>query len=77
MAARLVTKGAAIEDSRKLTGPEKAAVVLLSLGEEHTALWERLEEDEIKEVFLQVAIYCGVPAAVVAFRCAKEVFQSA
>jgi 4-carboxymuconolactone decarboxylase len=27
-------------------------------------------------VFLQVAIYCGVPAAVVAFRCAKEVFQS-
>jgi len=26
-------------------------------------------------VFLQVAIYCGVPAAVVAFRCAKEVFQ--
>ena len=31
-------------------------------------------QDEIKEVFLQVAIYCGVPAAVVAFRCAKEVF---
>jgi len=22
-----------------------------------------------------VAIYCGVPAAVVAFRCAKEVFK--
>ena len=35
-----------------------------------------LTKDEIKEVFLQVAIYCGVPAAVVAFRCAKEVFQS-
>jgi 4-carboxymuconolactone decarboxylase len=33
-----------------------------------------LSKDEIKEVFLQVAIYCGVPAAVVAFRCAKEVF---
>jgi 4-carboxymuconolactone decarboxylase len=33
-----------------------------------------LTKDEIKEVFLQVAIYCGVPAAVVAFRCAKEVF---
>jgi 4-carboxymuconolactone decarboxylase len=26
-------------------------------------------------VFLQVAIYCGVPAAVVSFRCAKEVFR--
>jgi 4-carboxymuconolactone decarboxylase len=25
-------------------------------------------------VFLQTAIYCGVPAAVEAFRCAREVF---
>jgi 4-carboxymuconolactone decarboxylase len=32
--------------------------------------------EEIQEVLLQAAIYCGVPAAVVAFRCAKEVFQS-
>jgi 4-carboxymuconolactone decarboxylase len=32
--------------------------------------------DEIKEALLQTAIYCGVPAAVVAFRCAKEVFAS-
>jgi 4-carboxymuconolactone decarboxylase len=34
-----------------------------------------LSKDEIKEVFLQVAIYCGVPAAVTAFRCAREVFK--
>jgi 4-carboxymuconolactone decarboxylase len=33
-------------------------------------------KDEIKEVFLQAAIYAGVPAAVAAFRCAKEVFAS-
>ncbi len=39
------------------------------------ALRNGLTKEEIKEVFLQVAIYCGVPAAVVAFRCAKEVFQ--
>ena len=32
-------------------------------------------KEEIREVLLQVAIYCGVPAAVVAFRCAKEVFK--
>jgi 4-carboxymuconolactone decarboxylase len=31
-------------------------------------------KDEIKEVFLQVAIYCGVPAGVDSFRIAKEVF---
>jgi 4-carboxymuconolactone decarboxylase len=29
--------------------------------------------EEIREVFLQVAIYCGVPAGVDAFRIAREV----
>ena len=33
-----------------------------------------MTKDEIKEVFLQVGVYCGVPAAVVAFRSAREVF---
>jgi 4-carboxymuconolactone decarboxylase len=57
--------------------------MLCALGKEHElklhirgALNNGLTKDEIKEVFLQVAIYCGVPAAVVAFRAAKEVFQS-
>ena len=50
MAARLVSKGAAVDDAKKLTGPEKAAVVLLSLGEEHTVLWQQLDDEEIKEV---------------------------
>ena len=31
--------------------------------------------DEIKEVFLQAGVYAGVPAAVDAFRAAKEVFD--
>jgi 4-carboxymuconolactone decarboxylase len=39
------------------------------------ALNNGLTKDEIKEVFLQVAIYCGVPAGVDSFRIAKEVFQ--
>jgi 4-carboxymuconolactone decarboxylase len=38
------------------------------------ALNNGLTKDDIKEVFLQVAIYCGVPAAVDSFRTAKEVF---
>ena len=29
---------------------------------------------EIREILLQVAIYCGVPAAVDSFRIAREVF---
>jgi 4-carboxymuconolactone decarboxylase len=34
-----------------------------------------LSKIEIKEVFLQSAIYCGVPAAIDAFRSAREVFN--
>ena len=34
-----------------------------------------LTKNDIQEVFLQVAIYCGVPAAVDSFRLAREVFQ--
>ena len=43
-------KNKAILDPSKLSGPEKAAVVLLALGEDHTAIWEALDEEEIKEV---------------------------
>ena len=32
-------------------------------------------KDEIREVFLQAAIYCGVPAAIDSFRVAREVFK--
>lgn len=34
-----------------------------------------LTKDEIQEIFLQTAIYCGVPAAIDSFRTAKEVFD--
>ena len=39
------------------------------------ALANGVTKDEIREVFLQVAIYCGVPAAVDSFRIAREVFK--
>jgi 4-carboxymuconolactone decarboxylase len=32
-------------------------------------------KDEIREVFLQAAIYCGVPAAMDSFRNARETFK--
>ena len=54
--------------------------MLVALGKEHElklhlrgALTNGLTKDEIKEVLLQTAIYCGVPAAVDSFRIAKEV----
>jgi len=39
------------------------------------ALNNGVTKEEIREVFLQVAIYCGVPAAMDSFRIAREVFQ--
>jgi 4-carboxymuconolactone decarboxylase len=37
------------------------------------ALTNGVSREEMREIFLQVAIYCGVPAAVDAFRTAREV----
>lgn len=39
------------------------------------ALANGVTKDEIKEVFLQTAIYCGAPAAIDSFRAAKDVFK--
>jgi 4-carboxymuconolactone decarboxylase len=41
------------------------------------ALRNGCTKDEVMEVLLQAAIYCGVPAAIDSFRIAKEVFQEA
>jgi len=41
------------------------------------ALRNGVTRDEIREVFLQVAIYAGVPAGVDSFRAAREVFAQA
>jgi 4-carboxymuconolactone decarboxylase len=38
------------------------------------ALTNGVTRDQIREVFLQVAIYAGVPAAMEAFRVARKVF---
>ncbi|MDP1960998.1 MAG: 4-carboxymuconolactone decarboxylase, partial [Reyranella sp.] len=32
-------------------------------------------KEEIKEIFLQVAIYCGIPASLDAFKTARDVFK--
>ena len=57
-----------------------AMLVALNRGPElklhvNGALNNGLTKEQIREVFLQTAIYCGVPAAVEAFRVAREVFK--
>ena len=41
------------------------------------ALNNGVSKDEIREVLLQTAIYCGVPASLDSFRIAREVFAEA
>jgi flagellar motor switch protein FliG len=36
--------------SRRLSDPEKAAIIMLSLGDDAAPIWASLDEDEIKEV---------------------------
>ena len=57
-----------------------AMLIALNRGPElklhvNGALNNGLTKEEIREVMLQTAIYCGVPAAVEAFRVAREVFK--
>jgi flagellar motor switch protein FliG len=41
----------ATEDYRALSGPQKAAILMLALGEEHCArLFALMHEEEIKEI---------------------------
>ena len=40
------------------------------------ALTNGVSLKEIREVLLQIAIYCGIPAGVEAFRIAREVFKA-
>ena len=55
----------AIVDPSRLSGPEKAAVVLLARGEEQTVLWEALDDEEIKEISQAMAGLGTVSAAAV------------
>jgi flagellar motor switch protein FliG len=58
----LPSRKKAIDDHERLSGPEKAAIVMLALGEEHTKLWEALDEEEIREIS-QVMSNLGTVAA--------------
>src|SRR5690242_18763580 len=54
------------EDFRSLTGPEKAAMLMLALGEEHTSrLFALMDDDEIKEISQTMATLGTVNSAIV------------
>ncbi|HSC44240.1 MAG TPA: 4-carboxymuconolactone decarboxylase [Candidatus Acidoferrum sp.] len=58
-----------------------AMLVALNRGEEFrmhvkAALGMGVSREEIQELLLQAAVYCGVPAANSAFHAAEEVFEA-
>ena len=40
------------------------------------AISNGLSLEDLREILFQIAIYCGIPAGVEAFRCAREVLQA-
>ena len=59
-------KVAVKDDVRSLSGAEKAAIVMLSLGEENSAkIWSMMDEEEIKEVSQVMSNLGSVTSAVI------------
>src|SRR5882757_5709754 len=58
-------KGKSVVEASRLSGPEKAAVILLSLGEDHATIWRALDEEAIKEVSQAMASLGTVASSVV------------
>jgi flagellar motor switch protein FliG len=52
-------------DLSRYSGAEKAAIILLSLGDEAKTLWNLLDDEEVKEVSQAMASLGVVPSAVV------------
>lgn len=54
-----------VTDASSLSGPEKAAILLLALGEDHATIWKALDEEEIKEISQAMAGLGNIGAATV------------
>lgn len=52
-------------DLSRYSGPEKAAIILMALGEDAKKLWQVMDEEEIKEVSQAMASLGMVPSVVV------------
>src|ERR1700751_1753428 len=60
------TKAPVKDDIRSLSGAERAAIVMLALGEDHSQrIWEMMDEEEIKEVSQVMSNLGSVSAALI------------
>src|SRR3990167_6443826 len=54
------------DDARSLSGPQKAAVFMLALGQEHSAtLFEKMDDEEIRDMSQTMATLGNISATVV------------
>src|SRR5262245_31159327 len=64
--ASLVSRQGENPPVRKLTGPERAAVLMLALGDQHGAkIWSLLDDDELRELSILMSTLGTIDAAVV------------
>ncbi len=63
--AKAATNKAIVDDVSRLSGPEKAAIILLALGEENHKLWEIMDDEEIKEISQAMSNLGSVTASAV------------
>jgi flagellar motor switch protein FliG len=61
--AAAAANSSAAKPSRKLTGPERAAVLMLALGEQHgSKIWSLLDDDELRELSIVMSTLGTVQA---------------
>lgn len=65
MMAATAPKRKLIDDPSALEGPEKAAVILMALGEEQAALWQMMDEEEIRIISQAMATLGNVSSQAV------------
>src|SRR6266550_3118892 len=64
--ASLASRQSANDQTRGLTGPERAAVLMLALGNQHGAkIWSLLDDDELRELSILMSTLGTIDAAVV------------
>jgi len=64
--ASLAGHGPAPTTKRKLTGPERAAILLLALGEQHGAkIWSMLDDDELRQISVVMSTIGSIEAELV------------
>jgi len=64
LVSTLASRQADAKPARRLTGPERAAILLLALGESHSGrLWTMLDDDELREISVVMSTLGTIDAA--------------